>query len=60
MGAVPSLGQHTRALLVESGLDASAADDAIRRGIAHQSGRREPADAVQATPVPRPSNLSRS
>ena len=63
MGAVPSLGQHTRALLVESGLDVSAADDAISRGIAHQSGRHGPTDAVQdleATPVPRPSNLSRS
>ena len=63
MGAVPSLGQHTRALLVESGLDASAADDVISRGIAHQSGRRDPADAVQdveATPVPRRSTPSRS
>ena len=34
MGDVPALGQHTRALLLESGLDAAAADDAIRRGIA--------------------------
>jgi len=34
MGDVPALGQHTRALLIESGLDAAAADDAIRRGVA--------------------------
>ena len=57
MGAVPSLGQHTRALLVESGLDASAADDAISRGIAHQSGRRSPVDAVQARGDPVPPTL---
>ncbi|KFU81937.1 Crotonobetainyl-CoA:carnitine CoA-transferase CaiB [Amycolatopsis lurida] len=31
MGDVPSLGEHTRALLVESGVDA---DDYLRRGIA--------------------------
>ena len=36
MGDVPALGQHTRALLVESGLDAAAADDLIGRGIALQ------------------------
>jgi hypothetical protein len=34
MGDVPARGQHTRALLIESGLDAAAADDAIRRGVA--------------------------
>ena len=48
MGAVPALGQHTHALLVESGLDAAAADDAIRRGIAHQpdqSDQRSPVGA---------------
>jgi crotonobetainyl-CoA:carnitine CoA-transferase CaiB-like acyl-CoA transferase len=37
MGDVPALGQHTRALLMESGLDAAAADDAIRRGVAWQA-----------------------
>jgi crotonobetainyl-CoA:carnitine CoA-transferase CaiB-like acyl-CoA transferase len=37
MGAVPALGQHTRALLIESGLDDAAADDAIRRGVARQA-----------------------
>ena len=37
MGDVPALGQHTRALLLESGLDAAAADDTIRRGIARQA-----------------------
>jgi itaconate CoA-transferase len=42
MGDVPALGQHTRALLVQSGLDAAAADDLIGRGIAVQA----------ATPVP--------
>ena len=36
MGDVPALGQHTRALLMESGLDAAAADDAIRRNVARQ------------------------
>jgi crotonobetainyl-CoA:carnitine CoA-transferase CaiB-like acyl-CoA transferase len=35
MGDVPALGRHTRALLVESGVDA---DDLIRRGIAAQAG----------------------
>ena len=38
MGDVPALGQHTRALLLESGLDDAAADDAIRRGVARQAG----------------------
>jgi crotonobetainyl-CoA:carnitine CoA-transferase CaiB-like acyl-CoA transferase len=37
MGDVPALGQHTRALLLESGLDAAAADDAIGRGVARQA-----------------------
>ena len=37
MGDVPALGQHTRALLLESGLDGTAADDAIRRGVARQA-----------------------
>ncbi|MGH3205960.1 MAG: CaiB/BaiF CoA transferase family protein, partial [Streptosporangiaceae bacterium] len=37
MGDVPALGQHTRALLIESGLDAASADDAIRRGVARQA-----------------------
>ncbi|MGD0698289.1 MAG: CoA transferase [Trebonia sp.] len=37
MGDVPALGQHTRALLIESGLDAAAADDAISRGVARQA-----------------------
>lgn len=42
MGDVPALGQHTRALLVESGMDAAAADDAISRGIALQAQRKPP------------------
>jgi crotonobetainyl-CoA:carnitine CoA-transferase CaiB-like acyl-CoA transferase len=37
MGDVPALGQHTRALLIESGMDATTADDAISRGIARQA-----------------------
>ena len=37
MGDVPALGQQTRALLLESGLDDAAADDAIRRGVARQA-----------------------
>jgi itaconate CoA-transferase len=39
MGDVPALGQHTRALLIESGLAADAADDLISRGIARQEPR---------------------
>ncbi len=46
MGAVPALGEHTRALLVEFGLDAAAADDAISRGVAYQPDRRSPVGAV--------------
>ncbi len=42
MGAVPALGQHTHALLVESGLDEAAADAAISRGVAHQHQERRP------------------
>ena len=39
MGDVPALGQHSRALLIESGLDADAADDLISRGVARQAER---------------------
>ena len=39
MGAVPALGQHTHALLVESGLDTATADDLISRGLALQAER---------------------
>ena len=46
MGDVPALGQHTRALLIESGLDAAAADDAIGRGIARQAPLHRPAVAA--------------
>jgi crotonobetainyl-CoA:carnitine CoA-transferase CaiB-like acyl-CoA transferase len=42
MGDVPALGQHTHALLVESGLDAEAADDIIHRGFAQQAERFQP------------------
>jgi crotonobetainyl-CoA:carnitine CoA-transferase CaiB-like acyl-CoA transferase len=46
MGDVPALGQHTHALLVESGLDAATADDAIGRGIALQAERARTAPAL--------------
>jgi itaconate CoA-transferase len=42
MGDVPALGQHTRALLMESGMDAATADDTINRGIALQAQRSRP------------------
>lgn len=44
MGEVPALGQHTRALLLESGLDPAATDDLIGRGIAAQ--------ATHSLPIP--------
>jgi itaconate CoA-transferase len=37
MGDVPALGQHTQLLLEESGLDAGAARELIRRGVALQA-----------------------
>ncbi len=45
MGDVPALGQHTLRLLLESGMDATAANDALTRGIAHQS------DTVELAPA---------
>ena len=45
MGAVPALGQHTRALLVERGLDPAEAQEALDRGIAHQLDDRRSARA---------------
>jgi itaconate CoA-transferase len=45
MGDVPALGEHTRALLLESGLDAAAADDVLRDGFAFQPSTRHPAAA---------------
>ena len=45
MGDVPALGQHTLRLLLESGMDAAAANDALTRGIAHQ------ADTVELAPT---------
>ncbi|GAB3032582.1 dehydratase [Nocardioides flavus (ex Wang et al. 2016)] len=36
MGAVPALGEHTRALLLEAGLDRSEAEAILRRGTASQ------------------------
>ena len=43
MGDVPALGQHTEALLVESGLDAETAQDLIGRGVATQAESFHPA-----------------
>jgi len=45
MGDVPALGEHTRALLLESGLDAAEADDVLRQGVAFQSTHNHPAAA---------------
>lgn len=39
MGEVPALGQHTRALLVESGMDTGDAEAAISSGIARQAAQ---------------------
>lgn len=39
MGRVPALGEHTMALLVESGLDEGTADAVLGRGVAHQGSR---------------------
>jgi len=47
MGDVPALGQHTLRLLLESGLDATAASGALTRGVAQQ------ADTDQLTPTER-------
>ncbi|NCL74678.1 Formyl-CoA:oxalate CoA-transferase [Rhodococcus sp. YH1] len=43
MGDVPALGQHTHALLVESGMDAETADATIAGGIALQAEHFHPA-----------------
>ncbi len=43
MGDVPALGEHTAALLVESGLDPDAAGDLIRRGVAVAAESLHPA-----------------
>ncbi|NMN93935.1 CaiB/BaiF CoA transferase family protein [Antrihabitans stalactiti] len=43
MGDVPALGQHTHALLIESGLEAAAADDIVSRSVAFQAKRLQPA-----------------
>jgi crotonobetainyl-CoA:carnitine CoA-transferase CaiB-like acyl-CoA transferase len=45
MGDVPALGEHTRVLLLESGLDEAAADDLLRSGVAFQPSPRHPAAA---------------
>ena len=45
MGDVPALGEHTLRLLLESGLDATAANDALVRGVARQ------ADTEQLAPT---------
>jgi len=42
MGDVPALGQHTHALLVESGLGPSDADDVVSRGVARQADQFQP------------------
>lgn len=42
MGDVPALGQHTHSLLVESGMDSTAVDDALSLGIARQAEQFQP------------------
>lgn len=43
MGDVPALGQHTHALLVESGMDADTVESALAEGIALQDTKFHPA-----------------
>jgi itaconate CoA-transferase len=45
MGDVPALGQHTHALLLESGLDPTAAADLITQGVAAQPHHSRPSVA---------------
>lgn len=54
MGDVPALGQHTHALLVESGMDAAGADDAISRGVALQARRGVALQAERLHTAPAP------
>jgi crotonobetainyl-CoA:carnitine CoA-transferase CaiB-like acyl-CoA transferase len=42
MGDVPALGQHTHSLLIESGMDAAVADEALAAGVAHQAEQFQP------------------
>jgi hypothetical protein len=42
MGDVPALGQHTHSLLLESGMNPDAADDAIAQRIAYQADQFQP------------------
>jgi itaconate CoA-transferase len=42
MDDVPALGQHTHSLLMESGLDSAAIDDALSAGVARQAERFQP------------------
>ena len=42
MGDVPALGQHTQALLAESGLESAAVDGALSRGVARQAEQFQP------------------
>lgn len=37
MNDVPALGQHTRALLIEAGLDSAAVNHALSAGVARQA-----------------------
>lgn len=42
MDGVPALGQHTQALLAEAGLDATAVEQALAAGTAHQAEQFQP------------------
>ncbi len=48
MGDVPALGEHTRELIIEAGLEAGRADELIARGLASQSEHRT-TGALQAS-----------
>jgi itaconate CoA-transferase len=42
MDEVPALGQHTHRLLLESGMEPTAVDDALSRGVARQAEQFQP------------------
>jgi len=42
MGDVPALGQHTHALLIESGIDSATVDAGLASGWAHQADQFQP------------------
>ena len=53
MGDIPALGQHTRALLREAGLDPAEADDLLARGTARQATPATPLEGDGSPSSPR-------